>query len=32
MLAFQLVARLQVIELILRRLPVDQAEVFSVVL
>jgi hypothetical protein len=32
MLAFQLVARLQVIELILRRLPVDQPEVFSVVL
>ncbi len=32
MLAFQLVACLQVIELILRRLPVDQVEVFSVVL
>jgi len=32
MLAFQLVARLQVIELLLRWLPVDQAEVFSVVL
>jgi hypothetical protein len=32
MFAFQLVARLQVIELILRRFPVDQVEVFSVVL
>jgi len=32
MLAFQLVASQQVIELLLRRLPVDQAEVFSVVL
>jgi hypothetical protein len=32
MLAFQLVARLQVIKLILRRLPVDQVEVFAVVL
>ena len=32
MLAFQLVARLQVIELLLGRLPVNQGEVFSVVL
>jgi hypothetical protein len=32
MLAFQLVARLQVIELLLRQLPVDQVEVFTVVL
>jgi hypothetical protein len=32
MLAFQLVARLQVIELLLRWLPVNQGEVFTVVL
>jgi hypothetical protein len=32
MLALQLVARLQVIELLLRWLPVNQGEVFSVVL
>jgi hypothetical protein len=32
MLAFQLVARLLVIKVLLRRLPVDQTEVFSIVL